>query len=144
MGIVRRYGCPTSMVLSRGTLRTGRSASPTNLRDCQYAIDAGDAVFAPRMKALLLRAVVLARRHRDLADSTRRHYRRRLDHDLDAIMALTPANCDGRSLRKRYARVRDHLFTYLDHPELAADRQQQRTRTQAHSHLPKSHRWLPI
>ena len=30
------------------------------LRDCQYAIEAGDTVFAPRMKALLLRAVVLA------------------------------------------------------------------------------------
>jgi transposase len=91
------------------------------LRDCQYAIDAGDAVFAPRMKALLLRAVVLARRHRDLADSTRRQYRRRLDHDLDAIMALAPVTPDGQRLRKRYARVRDHLFTFLDHPELAAD-----------------------
>ena len=42
------------------------------LRDCTYAIEAGDAVFAPRMKALLLRAVVLARRSRDLAPSTRR------------------------------------------------------------------------
>src|ERR1035437_4790282 len=39
------------------------------LRDCQFAIEAGDAVFAPRTKALLLRAVVLARRHRDLAAS---------------------------------------------------------------------------
>lgn len=91
------------------------------LRDCQYAIDAGDAVFAPRMKALLLRAVVLARRHRDLAESTRRQYRRRLDHDLDAIMALAPVTGDGRRLRKRYAKVRDHLFTFLDHPDLAAD-----------------------
>jgi transposase len=91
------------------------------LRDCQYAIDAGDAVFAPRMKALLLRAAVLARRHRDLADSTRRQYSRRLDHDLDAIMALAPVTRDGRRLRKRYARVRDHLFTFLDHPELTAD-----------------------
>lgn len=91
------------------------------LRDCQYAIDAGDAVFAPRMKALLLRAVVLARRHRDLADSTRRQYRRRLDHDLDAIMALAPAHRDARRLRKRYGKVRDHLFTFLDHPEVAAD-----------------------
>lgn len=91
------------------------------LRDCQYAIDAGDAVFAPRMKALLLRAVVLARRHRDLAASTRRQYRRRLEHDLDAIMALAPGHRDGRRLRKRYARVRDHLFTFLDHPEVAAD-----------------------
>ena len=32
------------------------------LRDCKYAIEAGDTVFAPRMKALLLRAFVLARR----------------------------------------------------------------------------------
>src|SRR5215210_1190917 len=44
------------------------------LRDCRYAVEAGDAVFAPRMKALLLRAVVLARRHRGLAESTRREY----------------------------------------------------------------------
>jgi transposase len=91
------------------------------LRDCQYAIDAGDAVFAPRMKALLLRAVVLARRHRELAASTRREYRRRLEHALDAVMALVPISRDGRRLRKRYAKVRDHLFTFLDHPELAAD-----------------------
>jgi transposase len=91
------------------------------LRDCQYAIDAGDAVFAPRMKALLLRAVVLARRHRDLAASTRRHYRSRLDRDLDAVMALAPVTADGRRLRKRYGKVRDHLFTFLDHPEIAAD-----------------------
>ena len=49
---------------------------------------AGDAVFAPRMKALLLRAVVIARRRGDLAESTRREYRRRLDRKLDAVMAL--------------------------------------------------------
>jgi transposase len=60
------------------------------LRDCQYAIDAGDAVFAPRMKALLLRAVLLARRHRTLAPGTRREYRRRLERDLDQVMALQP------------------------------------------------------
>ena len=78
-------------------------------------------MFAPRLKALLLPAVVLARRHRDLAETTRREYRRRLDHDLDAIMALAPAHRDGRRLRKRYAKVRDDLFTFLGHPELAAD-----------------------
>ena len=91
------------------------------LRDCQYAIEAGDAVFAPRMKALLLRAVVLARRHRDLAESTRRQYRRRLERDLDAIMARSPVTADGKRLRKRYCKVRDHLFTFLDHPEITAD-----------------------
>jgi transposase len=43
------------------------------LRDCQFAIDAGDAIFAPRMKMLFLRAFGLARR-KHLADSTRRQY----------------------------------------------------------------------
>jgi transposase len=99
------------------------------LRDCAYAIAAGDAVFAPRMKALLLRAVVLARRRHDLAESTRREYRRRLECALDAVMAQAPSNRDGQRLRRRYARVRapgvanatPDLFTFLDHPEVAAD-----------------------
>jgi hypothetical protein len=32
------------------------------LRDCQYAIEAGDDLFAPRMKRLLLKAIALQRR----------------------------------------------------------------------------------
>ncbi len=91
------------------------------LRDCRFAAEAGDTLFAPRMKALLLRAVVLAQRHRSLAESTRREYRRRLEHALDAVMALAPANRHGQRLRKRYGRLREHLFTFLDHPEVTAD-----------------------
>ncbi len=91
------------------------------LRDCTYAIEAGDTVFAPRMKALLLRAVVLARRSRDLAASTRREYRRRLECALDAVMALAPTHRDGQRLRRRYGKLRSHLFTFLDHPEVPAD-----------------------
>jgi transposase len=91
------------------------------LRDCQYAIEAGDTIFAPRMKALLLRAVVLARRRKSLAESTRRSYLRRLDHDLNAIMVLAPTNPHGRRLRKRYGKVRSHLFTFLEHPDVPPD-----------------------
>ena len=91
------------------------------LRDCTYAVEAGDAVFAPRMKALLLRAVVLARRSRGLAPSTRREYRRRLECALDAVMALAPTHRDGQRLRRRYGKLRSHLFTFLDHPEVPAD-----------------------
>jgi transposase len=91
------------------------------LRDCQYAIEAGDAIFAPRMKALLLRAVVLARRRKTLAESTRRTYQRRLDRELNAIMVLAPTNRHGRRLRKRYGKVRSHLFTFLEHPEVPPD-----------------------
>ena len=91
------------------------------LRDCQYAIDTGDTVFAPRMKALLLRAVVLARRRKSLAGSTRRTYLRRLDHELNVIMGLTPDNPHGKRLRKRYGKVRNSLFTFLLHPEVPPD-----------------------
>jgi len=91
------------------------------LRDCKYAIEAGDTVFAPRMKLLLLRAFVVARRRRDLAETTRRQYQQRLDRDLDAIMALAPENKHGKRLRKRYAKVRGSLFTFLEHPEVAPD-----------------------
>jgi len=73
------------------------------------------------MKALLLRAVVLARRHRNLAPSTRREDHRRLECALDAVMALAPTHRDGQRLRKRYGKHRSHLFTFLDHPEAPAD-----------------------
>jgi hypothetical protein len=59
------------------------------LRDCQYVIEAG-TIFAPRMKTLLLRAVVIARRRRGLAESTRRSYQQRLDRDVNAIIVLFP------------------------------------------------------
>ncbi len=38
--------------------------------------------------------------------------------DLDAVMALAPTYRDGQRLRKRYGRVRSHLFTFLDHSEV--------------------------
>ena len=91
------------------------------LRDCQYAIDAGDTIFAPRMKALLLRAVVLARCRATLAESTRLSYLRKLDHSLDAIMVLIPTSPDGKRLRKRYGAVRGSLFTFLEHPDVPPD-----------------------
>lgn len=91
------------------------------LRDCRYAIEAGDTIFAPAMKVLLLRAVILARRHRTLADSTRREYRRRLERRLDTVMSLTPTHRHGLRLRKRYGKLREHLFTFLEHPDVTAD-----------------------
>jgi transposase len=109
--------CPSRRRRKAGSPR--RTALPN--RATYSGLTAQDFYTPPRMKALLLRTVVLARRHRDLAESTRRQDRRRLDHNLDAIMTLAPATRDGKRLRKRYAKIRDHLFTFLDHPELAAD-----------------------
>ena len=91
------------------------------LRDCRFAVDASDAIFAPRLTAWLLRAAVLARRRHRLAESTRRQYRQRLERDLDAIMALALTTRDSRRLRRRYGKQRSHLLTFLDHPEVGAD-----------------------
>ena len=44
-----------------------------------------------------------------------------MDRDLDKIMALAPTTKDGRRSRKRYGKVRDHLFTFLDYPEITTD-----------------------
>src|SRR5215217_8388162 len=105
----------------RGHAAAWRIGLAHQRRDCRFAIQAGDTIFAPRLKALLLRAVVLARRHRGLAESTRREYRRRLEQALDAVMALAPTTRHGQRLRRRYGRRREHLFTVLDHPEVTAD-----------------------
>ncbi len=83
------------------------------LRDCQYAIDAGDAVFAPDMKRLLLRAFVLARRRPRLKDSTLRHHAHDLERRLDKVMARQPTHAHGIRLRKRYGKDRDSLFTFM-------------------------------
>src|SRR3954466_15854288 len=91
------------------------------LRDCQFAVEAGDAVFAPRLKALLLRAVVLARRRHALKASTRREYRLRLEGRLGRVLALRPSHRRGQRLRRRYLAVRDSLFTFLEHPEAPPD-----------------------
>ena len=69
----------------------------------------------------LLRAVVLARRRLELKASTRREHRRRLERDLDAVLALRPGDRHGRRLRQRYLAVRDGLFTFLEHPEVPPD-----------------------
>jgi hypothetical protein len=91
------------------------------LRDCQYAIETGDTVFAPRMKRLILRAFVIAERRKTLAASTRRAYKAKLEREMDAIMALPVEQKEGRRLRKRYGKHRGSLFTFLDYPEIAPD-----------------------
>lgn len=84
------------------------------LRDCQYGIDAGDEIFSPRMKQLLLRSFVLQRRWLALAQSTRYQYRCRLYRDLKAVLALSPTQEDGIRLQNRYLDLQDNLFLFLD------------------------------
>lgn len=90
------------------------------LRDCQFAIDAGDAVFAPPLKQLILRAIVIGRRRAGLSDATLRQYRQTLERRLDAVMATQPTNKHGIRLRKRFGGLREHLFTFITEREAPA------------------------
>ncbi len=83
------------------------------LRDCQYAIEAGDEVFAGPMKRLLLRACALGRRRHRLKDTTLKRYAADLERRLDKVMACQPSHPDGKRLRKRYGKDRDSLFTFM-------------------------------
>jgi transposase len=84
------------------------------LRDCQFAVEAGDTVFAPRMKAVLLRAFALHQRCETLAASTRYQYRCALQRRVDRCLASQLTNPHGRRLQKRDAKIQDHLFRLLD------------------------------
>ena len=65
------------------------------LRDVQYAIDAGDAAFAPGVKDSVKRAVRIGRRRPALADTTLAAYQSRLQNRLDALLAIMPDNRGG-------------------------------------------------
>jgi transposase len=61
------------------------------IRDAQYAIDAGDTLFAPAFKEFLKRACDIGRRRPNLADSTIKTYARTLERELDRLLARAAA-----------------------------------------------------
>lgn len=83
------------------------------LRDCQYAIDAGDELFAPRMKRLFLKAIALQRRRHTLADSTLKQYGARFRGSLREILNLNPQSLEGQRLSNRYRKIHSHLLLFL-------------------------------
>src|SRR5271169_1504009 len=90
------------------------------IRDVQYAIDAGDAVFAPGMKALLKRACAIGRRRDALTDGTLKIYEADLNRRLDRLMSLTPTHKAGNKLRTIIKKVRCHLFVFVTNRDLTA------------------------
>jgi transposase len=83
------------------------------LRDAQYAIDCGDNAFGTAFKRLLLRAIAIGRRREVLKDSTLRQYQADLDRRLDRVLATGPVTKAGKTLRKRLAHDRAHLFLFV-------------------------------
>jgi transposase len=84
------------------------------LRDCQFALEAGDTVLAPRMKALFLRAFAIHKRRDRLAASTLAQYRGDLRRRLAGYLTREPATTHGQRLKKRYTAIQENLFLFLE------------------------------
>jgi transposase len=83
------------------------------LRDTQYAIDAGDQVFAPDFKLLLKRALAIAHRRNRLTDATLSAHKRKLTRRLDKLLARAPDTVAGRKLRDGIEKCRHKLFVFV-------------------------------
>jgi transposase len=84
------------------------------LRDCQFALEVGDTVFAPRMQRVLLRAFAIHKRRDTLAASTLYQYRCDLRRRVDRCLASQPTNPHGLRLQKRYTKIQENLFLFLE------------------------------
>jgi transposase len=83
------------------------------IRDAQYAIDAGDAVFEPAFKAFLKRACAVGRKRPQIGDATIARHARDLRRELEALLALRPTNRAGIDLRAAMSLDRDKLLVFL-------------------------------
>ncbi len=102
-----------------GWASTGHQAYLAHLlRDVQFAIDAGDAAFAPAIKDLLKRAVAIGRRRDRLKDSTLAAYAAKLEATLDRLLRIEPMSGQGLKLLRIIKRFRQHLFVFVTHRDI--------------------------
>ena len=84
------------------------------IRDAQYAVDAGDTIFAPWMKAFLQYLCGIGRRRPDLPDAELAMAARNNARRLDRLLELNPSQIDGRKLRDMFeVTARDKLLVFL-------------------------------
>jgi len=88
------------------------------IRDAQYAIEAGDEVFAPGFRHLLGRACRIGQRRDQLKDGSLKSYAYRLDQRLDQLLALKPSAEAGIKLQASIKKSRRWLFTFVTHRAL--------------------------
>ena len=90
------------------------------LRDCELALNAGDTFFAPMMKRLFYRALEIHQKREGLAESTLLSYQRAVKRDLRFALAMTLTHQDAKRLQKRYSKIQNALFVFLEHPHVPA------------------------
>ncbi len=90
------------------------------LRDVRYAIDCGDAVFAPALARLLAWTIAVGRRRDEPRDSTLRQYRTKVDCRLDRLLATPAPHPAGRTLQAQVKAWRTEFFIFLEDRRVSA------------------------
>ena len=90
------------------------------LRDVQYAIDCGDAVFAPALAKLLAWTIAVGRRRDTLKDGALRQYQARADRRLDRLLAAPAPHPAGRDLQAQVKAWRTKFFVFLEDRRVSA------------------------
>lgn len=88
------------------------------IRDAQFAIDAGDEIFAPDFRHLLGTACDIGRRRSELKDTTLKAYAARLKAKLDSLMKLVPTNAEGAKLQRSIKKARRYLFVFVTNRDI--------------------------
>jgi transposase len=84
------------------------------VRDCQFALEAGELGFAPRMKRVWRRAFAIHTRRDTLAASTLYQYQCDLRRRVTHYLALQPTNPHGRRLQKRDATIQENVCLFRE------------------------------
>lgn len=84
------------------------------IRDAQFAIDAGDSVFAPGFKAFLKRACAIGRKRPQITDATIARHARGLKRELERLLELRPNHAEGIKLQAAIkVDARDKLLVFM-------------------------------
>ena len=90
------------------------------LRDCQYAIDCGDTLFAPAMKHTLKRVCEIVREREALSDAELAHWKCELETRILCFLAQPSDTEAGRKLQEAIRRWRKELLVCLERRDVAA------------------------
>ena len=91
------------------------------LRNLQFAVDAGDTLFAPAMQLLLREALHLARSREQLSPLAYQRGVEAVKATCLALLDLPTHHPDALRLQKRYRKHHDKLWVFLENPDVPFD-----------------------
>lgn len=88
------------------------------LREIEYEIEAGGTELAPKLRALLKRAIRIGRHRSQLDDLTLQRFRDRYQERLDRMLAEVKSDDHAQKLLKTFKKCRGNLFVFMTRREV--------------------------